>query len=117
MTILIVDDNDGMRRMLRRALPASATSVFDTSDGSAALAAYTTIRPDLVLMDIRMPIVDGLAATRAIRGVDPNARIIIVTDYDDEQLRAAAAESGACAYFLKQNLTGLAELIEAVTGS
>jgi two-component system response regulator DegU len=117
MTILIVDDNDGMRRILRRALPASATSVFDISDGSAALAAYTTIRPDLVLMDIRMPIVDGLAATRSIRGVDPNARIIIVTDYDDEQLRAAAAESGACAYFLKQNLTGLAELIEAVTGS
>jgi len=41
----------------------------------------------------------------------------MVTDYDDEQLRAAAGESGACAYFLKQNLTGLAELIEAVTVS
>jgi DNA-binding NarL/FixJ family response regulator len=117
MTILIVDDNAGMRRILRRALPTTTTAVHECSDGSAALAAYATFRPDVVLMDIRMPIVDGLDATRAIIGVDPNARIVIVTDYDDEQLRVAAAGAGARAYFLKQNLTNLAELIVTVASS
>ena len=117
MTILIVDDNAGMRRILRRALPTSATAVHECSDGGAALAAYTTFRPDVVLMDIRMPIMDGLVATRTIIGTDPNARIVIVTDYDDKALRAAAADAGASAYFLKQNLTDLADLIAAVTCS
>jgi DNA-binding NarL/FixJ family response regulator len=69
-------------------------------------------------MDIRMPIMDGLGATHTMIDVDPNARIVIVTDYDDEALRAAAAaDAEACAYFLKQNLTDLAELIAAVTCS
>jgi DNA-binding NarL/FixJ family response regulator len=117
MTILIVDDNAGMRLILRRALPTTTTAVHEFSDGSAALAAYITFRPDVVLMDIRMPIMDGLDATRTIIGADPNARIVIITDHDDEALRAAAADAGARAYFLKQNLTDLADLIAAVTCS
>lgn len=102
--------------MLRRALPAAATAVHECSDGSCALAAYNAFHPDVVLMDIRMPVIDGLAATREIIGADPGARIVIVTDYDDDHLRAAAVESGAQAYFLKENLTELAELIVTVAG-
>ena len=68
-------------------------------------------------MDIRMPIMDGLGATHTMIDVDPNARIVIITDHDDEALRAAAADAGARAYFLKQNLTDLSELIAAVTCS
>lgn len=114
MTILIVDDNPGMRRMLRRALPNTTSGVHECSDGSDALAAYTAFCPDVTLMDVRMQTVDGLIATRQITSYDPAARVIIVTDYDDDQLRAAAAAAGARAYFLKQNLTGLADLITAV---
>jgi DNA-binding NarL/FixJ family response regulator len=57
-----------------------------------------------------------VTATREILNHDPSARVIIVTDYDDEQLRAAAAEAGARAYFLKQNLTELGPLVAAVAG-
>jgi len=115
MNILIVDDNPGMRRVLRRALPSAVTGIEECSDGCYALAAYSTFRPDVVLMDIRMQTVDGLAATREIVRYHPGARVVIVTDYDDEQLRDAAADAGACAYFLKQNLTDLAGLVIEVS--
>ena len=116
MTILIVDDNPGMRRLLRRAVPQTASDIWECSDGADALAAYTERQPDIVLMDVRMPRMDGLAAMRQIRNFDPTARVLMVTDYDDEDLRAAALEAGACGYALKQNLTELPVLIRSVMG-
>jgi len=116
MKILIVDDNPGMRRLLRRAIPETASIVGECTDGADALAAYAVGQPDLVLMDIRMPRMDGLAATRQILHFDPSARIVIVTDYDDQDLRAAASEAGACGYAIKQNLTELPDLIRSVVG-
>jgi CheY-like chemotaxis protein len=116
MKILIVDDNAGMRRLLRRAVPGTASAVWECSDGAEALAAYIERQPDVVLMDIRMPRMDGLTATRQICKFDPSARVVMVTDYDDEDLRTAAQEAGACGYALKQNLTGLPGLIDSVVG-
>jgi CheY-like chemotaxis protein len=115
MTVLIVDDNAAIRRLLRRAVLDMASAVWECSDGADALAAYTSYRPDLVLMDIRMPRMDGLAATRQIRELHPSARVVVVTDYDDEDLRNAASEAGACGYALKQNLTDLPGLIQSVS--
>jgi CheY-like chemotaxis protein len=111
MTILIVEDNPSVRRLLRRAVQHIATEIWECGDGVEALAAYSEHLPDLVLMDVRMPIMDGLAATRQIRRVDPQARIIIVTDCDDEETRAAASEAGASGYAPKQDLTTLEALI------
>ena len=116
MKILIVDDNAGMRRLLRRTVPEIASAVWECSDGADALAAYAERQPDVVLMDIRMPLMDGLAATRQIRRFDPSARVVMVTDYDDEDLRLAAREAGACAYTLKQNLIDLRCLICSLMG-
>jgi CheY-like chemotaxis protein len=113
MTILIVDDNAGMRRLLRRAVPDTVSAIWECSDGADALTAYAECKPDLVLMDIRMPRLDGLAAARQIRQLDPSARVIMVTDYDDEDLRTAARQAGACGYALKQNLTALPDLIQS----
>jgi two-component system response regulator DegU len=62
-------------------------------------------------MDIRMPRMDGLTATRQIRQFHPSARIVMVTDYEDEDLRNAASEAGASGYALKQNLTDLPGII------
>src|SRR6201996_7772372 len=111
MTLLIVEDNAGIRRLLRRTLVDTASGIWECSDGSDALAAYEEHRPDIVLMDIRMPRVDGLTATRQIRGYDHSARLIVVTDYEDEDLRTAALEAGAREYVLKHEISDLPEIV------
>jgi len=65
-------------------------------------------------MDIRMDEMDGIQATERIRAVDQGARILIVTDYDDEELRRAAMRAGACGYVMKYNLLALVQLLEAM---
>jgi CheY-like chemotaxis protein len=112
MTILTVDDNPAMRKLIRQAVGHLADQVYECGDGADAVEAYASHRPDLVLMDMRMPRMDGLAATRQIKRLYPEARIVIVTDYDDDDLRSAAKNAGACGYALKQDLTKLELLIE-----
>ena len=114
MTVLIVEDNAGIRRLLRRTLLETASAIWECTDGSDALAAYEKHCPDVVLMDVRMPSVDGLTATKQIRAYDSLARIIIVTDYEDQDLRAAALEAGAREYVLKHEISDLPEIISAV---
>lgn len=115
MKVLIVENNDAIRRLLHRAFLDTASTICECSDGADALAAYADCRPDVVLMDVRMPRMDGLTATRQIRQFHPSARVVMVTDYDDEDLRIAASDAGACGYALKNDLTDLPRLIRAMT--
>ena len=103
-SVLIVDDNDAIRRTLRAVLIDVADPIYECRDGAEAGAAYLAHRPDLVLMDVSMSVMDGIAATRQIVRAFPGARIVIVTQYDDDRLRAAARQAGACGYVLKDNL-------------
>jgi DNA-binding NarL/FixJ family response regulator len=114
MNVLIVEDNSGVRTLLRRALLGAASQVWECHDGADALKAYSSYRPDIVLMDVRMPGMDGLMATRQICQSDPSARVVIVTDYDDEDLRCAALAAGACGYTLKQDLSELIDLLHSL---
>lgn len=116
MTVLIVDDNGGIRRLIRCAVAEAGTAIWECCDGADALAAYAAHRPSVVLMDIRMAQMDGLAATRQIMRAYPLARIVILTDYDDVGIRNAARDAGACGYALKMNLLDLAEIIQSVAG-
>jgi len=110
-TILIVEDNSQMRRTLRELLGDVVAACYECSDGQAALAAYLQHRPNWVLMDLKMPGMDGLAATAALCAADPAARVLIVTNYDDPALREAARQAGACGFVPKENLLELRALI------
>jgi two-component system response regulator DegU len=117
MTILIVEDNQTIRRLIRRAISDIADAIFECEDGADALTAYKEHRPDVVLMDVRMPRLDGLAATRQLLQHDSEALIVILTDYNDDGLRSAAREAGARAYALKNNLTELDGVIREALSS
>jgi DNA-binding NarL/FixJ family response regulator len=75
------------------------------------VAAYAVCRPDWVFMDVRMPGLDGIAATCRIKADFPAARVVIVTSYDDAKLRRAAREAGAFAYVLKEGLFELRRIL------
>src|ERR1700733_283095 len=111
MKILIVEDNPSMRRLIRQAIDQIAGEFIECDDGSLSLAAYAQHLPDLVLMDVRMPHMDGLTAMRLLLERYPDARVVILTDYNDEDLRSAAMNAGARAYALKHNLTELDEVL------
>jgi CheY-like chemotaxis protein len=112
--ILIVEDNAAIRRLIRRTVKHLASEIHECADGAEALDAYTRYNPDIVFMDIRMPRMDGLAATRLIRKHYPQARIVIVTDYEMDELKSAALDAGAQGYALKDNLCELEEYISDI---
>jgi CheY-like chemotaxis protein len=111
MTILIVEDNDSMRQMIKKLLGDLTEAFEECVDGAQALATYRRYLPDWVLMDIKMKEIDGLNATTQIKSAFPNARIVIVTGYDDIRLREAALIAGACAYVHKENLLELRQIL------
>jgi two-component system response regulator DegU len=115
MNVLVVEDNRAMRRLIREIVSGLADEIHECSDGSEALATYNSHRPDFVLMDIQMGLLDGITATRQIKAADPAARIIIVTDYDQPDLREAARQAGACAYVVKENLLELVRHLQERT--
>lgn len=107
MKVLIVEDNVPMRRLIRSVVARPSLEVYECGDGAEAVAAYATYQPDWVLMDINLPRVDGLEATRQITSAFPDSQILMVTNFDDAWLRAAATEAGARGYVLKDNLLEL----------
>lgn len=113
MKLLIVEDNPSVRRVMRSIVAALADEIYECEDGADALPAYLAHKPDWVLMDIAMKYVNGITATKLIREQDPNAKIIIVTNSDEVDLREAAREAGACGYVLKENLFEVNRLLQA----
>ncbi|HKQ07202.1 MAG TPA: response regulator transcription factor [Blastocatellia bacterium] len=113
MKVLIVEDSRPMRRILRQVVGKLADEVYECSDGSEALAAYGERRPNWVLMDIKMEGCDGLMATRKITASFPDARVVIVSNYDDEDMRQAAHKAGAVGFVAKDNLLDLRRLLAA----
>lgn len=111
MKLLIVEDNAEMRRLIVSIVRDIADWIVECHDGAEALSNYATMRPDLVLMDIKMMRVDGITASRRIIADFPNANICAVTDYNDEKTREAARQAGIANYVSKENLFAIREII------
>jgi DNA-binding NarL/FixJ family response regulator len=99
-----------LKRFLLRRIPDHHT-VFEAVDGNEAITIYDRVMPDWVLMDVEMKPMDGLTASRVILQSHPNARIIVLTSFDNVSYREAAQKAGAMAYVLKTNLSELKSLL------
>jgi CheY-like chemotaxis protein len=111
LKVLVVEDNQLMRDFIRSLVEEISSDVHECTDGASAVDLYERIRPDVVLMDVRMAGMDGLTATRAIRQSDPAARVVIVTANTDDQSRADAVAAGAAAFVPKRDLLSLPSLL------
>lgn len=99
----IVDDHGLVREGLR-ALLAHAPEVevlFDAADGEQGLAMVQRLRPDVLLLDLRMPVLDGIGTLRRLRGMDVPTRVLVLTTFDDDAALIEAAALGARGYLLK----------------
>ncbi len=115
--ILLVDDQRLMREGLRilLELESGLQIVGEAENGAAALEAYAELRPDVVLMDVRMPGMDGVEATWRLRERWSDARIVILTTFDDDEYVFEGLRAGALGYLLK-DVSGhdLAEAVRTV---
>ncbi|WP_378144920.1 response regulator [Cnuibacter sp. UC19_7] len=114
--LLLVDDQPLIRMGLRMVLEARGFAVAgEASDGGEAIAQAAVLAPDVILMDVRMPGLDGIQATRAIVQASPGSRILILTTFDLDEYAFAALDAGASGFLLKDAQPAeLAAAIEAV---
>lgn len=113
MKLLIVEDSLPIRRILKGLVGAVADEIDECDDGGDAVRLYEARNPDFVLMDVDLREMDGITATREIVARDPAARVIIVTNYDENDLREEARKAGACGYVLKENLLDVLDLLRS----
>lgn len=110
---MIVDDHQEMRQLLRGTLTKLATDIRECADGSEAVAAFAQERPDWTLMDVAMKGIDGLEATRRIKALFPDARILVLTQHDSPGVRQAARDAGATAFLSKDQLIEIERVLTA----
>ncbi|MEL5990914.1 response regulator [Microbacterium phosphatis] len=111
--VLVVDDHATMRLGFRTILEASGIPVVgEAATGTAAVAQAAALRPDVILMDVQMPDMDGIEASRLILRGDRPPRILIVTTFDRDDYLFAALDAGASGFLLKN--AGPEELVAAV---
>ncbi len=103
LTVLIADDHPLVREALHRALDVEEDMnvVAEASDGEEAVKLASELKPNVVVMDIVMPKVNGIEATRKIKEIAPDTAILILTAYDDEEYVLGLLDAGAAGYLLK----------------
>jgi CheY-like chemotaxis protein len=114
--ILIADDHEAVRRGLRTALSAAGWEVCaDVVNGKEAVAKASELKPDLIILDISMPVMGGLDAARLIRTADPSAKIVIFTMHESQQMKEEIARIGVQAHAVKSEpMKNLLDTIKAV---
>ena len=119
-TVLLVEDTEDNRFMMRRLLEMAGYRVVEATNGEEAVSLAHSERPDLVLMDLSLPVIDGLAATRAIRKLDGRMSkipIIAVSAHDTSDFQADALAAGCDSYITKPiDFSQLEQLIARLLG-
>ena len=113
-TVLLVDDQALLRMGLRLVIESEPDLevVGEASDGAVAVEQVAALRPDVVLMDIRMPGTDGIEATRRVVAEHPSTRVLVLTTFDVDEAAFAALRAGASGFLLKNSRPE--ELVEAI---
>lgn len=118
LSVLIVDDNKKMREMIYKIIDEQFKNKINEiavcCNGREAVEFYNKLKPSWVIMDIKMPNMDGLEASNIILKENPNAKIIILTQYDDIEYYDIAQKIGLTAFVLKENLSDVPILIKDV---
>lgn len=116
MQIIIIDDDHLVVNSLKTIVSSQGIRVLATGyNGLDAIKLYEKYRPDLILMDIRMEKLNGLEATKEILKKDPEAKILLITTFQDDDYIDAALALGCRGYILKQNIEGIIPAIRAVS--
>ncbi len=112
--VVLVDDQQLLRAGLRVLLEIEPgiQVAGEAANGAEALSLYESLQPDVMLMDVRMPVMDGVEATRRLRARWPDARVIILTTFDDDEYVFEALRAGALGYLLKD--VSIEELVDAI---
>jgi two-component system NarL family response regulator len=117
ITVLIADDHPIFRTGMRTLIDEQADMmvVGEAANGREAVALFTRYRPDVTVMDLRMPDLDGPAAIKAVLNVHPGARILVLTSYDGDEDVERAAKAGAAGYLMKDTFAeGILDAIRDV---
>ncbi len=113
ISVMVVDDHNLMRQGLKRILEeADMTVVAEAENGEQAVSLSKEFEADVILMDIQMPVMDGIEATRIIKESDENATVVILTMHEEEQFLFEAIKAGAIGYLLKSRAPQ--ELIQVI---
>ena len=114
MRVLLADDHQILRDGIRRGLEAAGETVVGEADnGEEAVELVRATTPDIVLMDLSMPVLDGVSATRRIAEEFPSVKVVVLTMHDDPQRSRAALEAGALGYLTKG--TSFADVLDTLT--
>ncbi|HEV3012294.1 MAG TPA: response regulator transcription factor [Actinomycetota bacterium] len=110
--LLVVDDHDMLREALVDLLVQAGFEVVgEAADGADAVALAKQLEPDVVLMDLRMPVLGGLDATRLIKDARPATQVVLLTAFDSPALQQQAEEAGCFAYLVKGGPPGTLRLV------
>jgi DNA-binding response OmpR family regulator len=99
--ILVIDDDEQLLLLVRQALQKEGYEVLSTADGPQGIEIFKREKPDLVLLDIGLPTMDGIEVLKAVRAIDPESKVIVFTAYASEWTSSEAFAHGACDFIEK----------------